>query len=144
MRRTRKIRGGSGSSPSPKDKTHVVVVHAEWCGHCQRLMPEWDKMMESFKNHPDIEVKKIEIKDKNMDQIINELNGKLTKEKINVNGYPTIFLIKGGNIKYYNSGERTADALTKWVNGLHGGQMGGKRRRRHLRKTASKTRKSRR
>ena len=64
----------------------VVCFHAKWCGHCQQLLPEWNKMV------------------KNIDR--NNLSGLLARIEENeikgancdsdIMGYPTIRVFKGG------------------------------------------------
>ena len=125
-------------------KIQVVLVHAEWCGVCKNLKPHWKQFENHIKNNPLIEIKKIE------DTVYKDEIKKLeeeTNKKILVNGFPTIFIIKDGNVDYFN-GERTKAGLVSWVQ-MHGGDVGmnggGKRRgRRSLRcrKTRSRSTRS--
>jgi thiol-disulfide isomerase/thioredoxin len=123
-----------------KNKKHVTVglVHANWCGHCQHLMPEWDKMENNIKNNPKLNtncnIVKIE-----SENISNELPKyeKMINGKIPVDGYPTIFLIKDNKIEKY-TGERNAEAIGGWVAGAVNGQHGGKKHAK-TRKTSRKS-----
>ena len=88
------------------DNKTIVLFFAPWCGHCKRLMPEWDKMMSM--NNTDVKVVKV-----NADE------NKELSENFEVKGFPTIyFLPKGLNnpedrIEY--KGERKGDALLAFV-----------------------------
>lgn len=116
----------------------VVLVHAEWCGICKNLMPHW----EQFENDNNIKTNKniqvIRIKDTEKHKV-RELEKELN-QPIQVSGYPTIFLVKGGKVEHFN-GERTKGGLLSWVNkhggggvGMSGGRGDGKSRRRSLRR----------
>lgn len=110
-----------------KNKVIVCLVHANWCGHCQHLMPEWNKMEQNIKNDSKIN-SKCEIVKIESENIQNELPKyeRLINDKIQVEGYPSIFLIKDRKIEKYN-GERTATALGGWVAGATNGHFGGKK-----------------
>jgi len=65
---------------SENDTTPVVVMfHANWCGHCKELMPEWMKFEKAYHGKKGINVVKIESDE---DKSLVKLHG--------VNGYPTI------------------------------------------------------
>jgi thiol-disulfide isomerase/thioredoxin len=104
----------------------VGLVHANWCGHCQHLMPEWNKMENNIKNDPKLNTKCNIVKIES-EHVNNELPKyeNMINEKIPVEGYPTIFLIKNKRIEKYG-GERSAEALGGWVAGAVNPQNGGK------------------
>ena len=65
---------------SPNDTTPTIVLfHADWCGHCKKLMPEWTKFEKAYHGKKGVNVVKIESDD---DKSIMKLHG--------VSGYPTI------------------------------------------------------
>tara|TARA_B100001287_G_scaffold137758_1_gene115999 strand:- start:363 stop:797 length:435 start_codon:yes stop_codon:yes gene_type:complete len=74
------------------------------CGHCKKMMPEWDKFMKS-NNNQGVKVNKIE-KDENPGLM----------DKMGVNGFPTILLTKNGEVVKPYEGERTAEAFQSFVN----------------------------
>jgi len=105
----------------------VGLVHANWCGHCQHLMPEWNKMENNIKNDPKLNTKCNIVKIES-EHVKNELPKyeNMINEKISVDGYPTIFLIKNNKIEKYG-GDRSAEALGGWVAGAVNGYIGGKK-----------------
>lgn len=117
----------------------VGKIYAEWCGHCQRLEPEWKQMKEKLNKIGNIEF--VEIEEQELDKLdeFNEKNKeRLGGKKVVYEGFPTIFKIVGGNITYYN-GVREADEMYGWAT-----TKGGRRRKTYKRKSRkSVTRKNR-
>ena len=105
------------------------LIHAKWCGHCQMLMPEWEKMRKMMGENHDI--REIEDGDQDKDQKISEINTKITGDKkLSINGFPTIFKVENGELHMY-PGERKAEKMKDWFLGSESKkQKGGKTRRR--------------
>ena len=76
-------------------KKTLVLFHMKGCGHCDKMMPEWDAFEKD--NNTGVSSKKLER---------SEAGGLL--EKHNVGGFPTILLLDNNDNKVaaYN-GERT-------------------------------------
>lgn len=110
------------------NKIIIGVVHANWCGQCTILMPEWIKMTSELKNVNTIVVLSIEETDSQIE--INKINNTYLKnsiEKLVVNGYPTIFKITNqGKLEYYN-GNRTQKDLINWAHQPVNISIGGKK-----------------
>lgn len=90
-----------------KQKTSLVAFVAPWCGHCQRLAPEYAKAADKL--HPLIPTYAVDC-DK-------EENKPLCAEQ-RVQGFPTVKLFPRGNKlapMTYESGERTASAIFNWA-----------------------------
>uniref|UniRef100_A0A6C0DEP6 Thioredoxin domain-containing protein n=1 Tax=viral metagenome TaxID=1070528 RepID=A0A6C0DEP6_9ZZZZ len=119
----------------------VCLVHANWCGHCQHLMPEWNKMEHNIKNNPKLSsnCKIVKIESEYVNKELPKYEN-MIKQKIQVEGYPTIFLIKGGQIQKYE-GERTAEQIGGWVASEVNRHVGGKTRK-QMRKPSKKNCKS--
>jgi len=105
----------SSSNNHEKPKVVIGLIYANWCPHCQSLKAEngpWEQMKMDL-NEPQYEYVEIEDSQPDKMQRIEEINRRLNDHTLEVNGYPTIFRIRGGNIDYYN-GDRTADEMKKW------------------------------
>lgn len=143
------MEGGKDAKHSKHNKTAkvahskkpvVLLLHASWCGHCQRLMPEWEKMENEIQSpehmlHGKVDIVKIESED--MDAELQKYKAMTHKHDIPMEGYPTIAMIRGGTVQTYG-GERTASNISKWIASGGQVQMGGKKR-----KTKSRGKKSR-
>ena len=100
-----------------KSKSAVTVglIYANWCGHCQALKPEWKRMKKGMRG---MNCHYLEIEDADPHKVrkIAHVNSRLKKGKLEANGYPTVFKIKGGNLEYYQ-GERSAREMQQWFKG---------------------------
>lgn len=96
---------------------HYIFLraHANWCGHCKLLVPEWKQLLQHVRSDNKLngQIKLISIDSDNLDNISS------LKEK--VRGFPTIFFIKNGNFdnaeKYGETPQqpRTYDSMLKFI-----------------------------
>ena len=82
-----------------KNNSWMIWFYADWCGHCQVMKEEWDKLTNKCKN-TSLNMAKVN------DQYISNLN--FNPE---INGYPTIKLYKDGKNDEDYGGERTSEAM---------------------------------
>lgn len=77
-----------------------MEFYAPWCGHCQRLTPEYEKAAKALKG------------------IANIAAVDATKENtgVSVQGYPTLRFYNDGKETDYNGG-RTAQDIVNWILG---------------------------
>ena len=74
-----------------KDGDWMVLYYAEWCGHCQTMKPEWNKVVKKLKkNNNNVNI--AEIESNHIDKLVN---------KPTIQGFPTI--------KMYNNGKEVAN-----------------------------------
>ena len=85
---------------------HIMLFHADWCGHCKKFMPEWMKFEEKHGNN--VKITKHEVSEDGTSELA---------KKYKVQGFPTVIAKKNGKDQQY-TGERTVDALTNFVNSL--------------------------
>lgn len=86
-----------------KEGKKFILFHWEKCGHCKKMMPEWNKFESSYNGS--VNVGKVE-KDEDPALI----------EKMGVKGYPTIMMLDENNNKIADySGQRTASAFMEFV-----------------------------
>lgn len=72
----------------PSDnKKQVILVYANWCGHCQRFLPVWEELKSEEKS--DIKFDKVESKEIDHSPILSQ------KDK-NIDSFPTL-IFKNNN-----------------------------------------------
>lgn len=82
-----------------KGRKSLLLLHMEGCGHCEKLMPEWDKFAET--NNTSIVTKSVEKDD-----------DRALVKRYGVEGFPTILLLdsNGKKLDTYG-GPRTTKGL---------------------------------
>jgi thiol-disulfide isomerase/thioredoxin len=107
------------------DPSKIVVgkIYANWCGHCQSMKDEWDVLEKKVDPKVYIVLNTEESEIPTRVDEINTIYLKNSNEKLAASGYPTIYRIEQGHLKYYG-GDRTADAMYDWfVNQKGGGDV---------------------
>jgi len=101
-----------------RSKTVVGKIYANWCGYCQMMQNDWEKMKTDLAKGGSFEI--MDIEQKNEVDHVNAVNEKYLKKSVTKvalqGGYPTVFKIKNGKLSYFN-GERKYDAMKKWCLG---------------------------
>jgi thiol-disulfide isomerase/thioredoxin len=85
----------------------LVIVKAEWCGHCKRARPEFERL---------VSASPMKLKDGSSVTIrmLDEKENKSEVEPLNVRGFPTILLFKDGTRLEYE-GERTYNGVMSFL-----------------------------
>jgi len=90
------------------DTKHTLVeFYAPWCGHCKKLLPEYEKAA-------------AELKDKGVK--LGKVDATEEKElstRYSIKGFPTMVWFEDGKETEYDGG-RTADTIVEWVNSMIG------------------------
>ncbi|GAB2277277.1 disulfide-isomerase [Dionaea muscipula] len=91
----------------------VVEFYAPWCGHCQKLAPEYEMAASILSKHePPIMLAKVDASE--------ETNRELAMEH-NINGLPTIKIMRNrGKIAQEYKGPREADGIVDYIKGQLG------------------------
>jgi thiol-disulfide isomerase/thioredoxin len=94
--------GFEGSSRS------VVICKADWCGHCKKAAPEFQKLLSASP---------ITLKDgsKATVKILDADKDKAEVAKYNIKGFPSVLIVDGGQTTEY-PGPRTSDGIIEFLN----------------------------
>lgn len=91
------------------DKKTIVMAHADWCGFCKSMMPDYEKLLE--KAPKDVTVARINADKLKHAEVCNGKKGKIDV----INGYPTT-LYNGGKLISKLVGRQSLDSLLKVLN----------------------------
>ena len=86
-------------SGGTKSDIKVILFSADWCGHCKKFKPEWEKLKKKLSN------KYTFINYKDTDKETTEWK---------INGFPTIYIANKDHASQYY-GERQVDAITEFI-----------------------------
>ena len=87
----------------------VVIIYAEWCGHCQRFAKDYEQFAQHIKNYN---------KAQGTNYLVGAVNGdnqgtKTTTAFLKIKGFPTIVFIQPSGESFRCDGiERTSQALS--------------------------------
>lgn len=82
----------------------VVNYHADYCGHCQRMKPEWERFVNKMKKNRNINIADIESK------MIPQM-----KEQPTIIGFPTIKYYHNNRDVADHDGDRTCDGFEQFT-----------------------------
>ena len=90
-------------------KPCLVLFHANWCGHCKKMKPEWDKFKKD-NNASNSGVIALDVESDENKEVIN---------KHGIKGFPTIKFFPNGmnssDESHSYSGQRTSSAIINWL-----------------------------
>ncbi len=94
------------------------IFHVDWCGHCKKMVPEFNKLMGVAEDDLETAEKEINVKDKAVKLVkINpeqSTDGGELAKKYDVQGFPTIILTTGGKDIHYEGGP-SVDSLKSFL-----------------------------
>jgi len=91
----------------------VMLVHADWCGHCKSMYPVWNASI--GKNRSTVELRSIESSIVKLLEA--DANTKLPTGW-NIEGFPTVVFIENGVVRDTHAGAR--DGLDAWIDSKAG------------------------
>ena len=125
-RSTKRTQFSKTQRKKPTKNILVGKVYADWCGYCQELKPEWEKMKHKIQQNMGRSLHNVKITFHEMGDteentrnnirvhdLVHHFN-EVKKVHVEINGFPTIFKVCRKRIEYYE-GEKTANALYTWV-----------------------------
>ena len=77
-------------------EAELLFFYTDWCPYCKKAKPVWNELKDKYQNEP-INNTKVYFKEIDCDQ-----NEKMADE-YNIEGYPTIKLIKNGEVVEYDA-----------------------------------------
>ena len=99
-----------------KEPTIVVLFFAHWCGHCQSMYPEWEKLQKEYENNDDFLLREIE--HGNIEQDKSVLEHEYDVSPIQVQGFPTLVKFHPHkHVEHYEGGERSQSNMSNWLGG---------------------------
>ncbi len=89
----------------------IILFHVDWCPHCKTAKPEWDKVANEY-DGKDVNGYALQFTEINCTDESAEVQEMV--EKYNIEGYPTIKLIKGDQVIDFEA-KPTKDTLTQFI-----------------------------
>lgn len=80
----------------PSDEAELFLFYTTWCPACKKAKPIWNQVKEEF-NGQEINGKRVIFREVDCDK-----NEELA-DKFNIEGYPTIKMVSGGNVVEYDA-----------------------------------------
>ena len=77
-------------------EAELMLFYTEWCPYCKKAKPIWNQLKEQYENQP-INNTKVYFKEIDCDK------NESMADEYNIEGYPTIKLIKGNDIIEYDA-----------------------------------------
>ena len=102
-------------------ETHglLVKIYAKWCGHCQNMAADWEKLIDELKanytcKNPDCVLTIANVQVVSLDDTDPVIHGIKHIPK-DITGVPSIMYVSKGQRGVEYSGERVYDKLLEWV-----------------------------
>ena len=94
-----------------QNKHGIVLFYMDGCGHCERMKPDWNKLIEELKDKHKNEIILGAIESSNMDMF------KKSNISPSVSGFPTILYFHPNNLSRHEAykGDRSYEDLKKWI-----------------------------
>lgn len=99
------------NKPNPKENEVILILfYVDWCPHCVSSKPEFAKVVQQM-NNQNVNGKNVKVQACNCEG--SEVEQQVAKDN-NIQGYPTIKLIKNSEVLDYN-GNRNANDMMEFV-----------------------------
>jgi thiol-disulfide isomerase/thioredoxin len=120
-RGTQTMQSASSSSarrrPAAAPNT-LVLVHADWCGHCQRFAAVWQRLVRDPRLSLNLRTRAATVESKDIPRAAAE-DPVLAKAVAGVQSFPTIQFVRGSDGRLFTyAGPRTVQDILDWVRDL--------------------------
>jgi len=106
-----KINGDSNEEQSSNSDAEIMFFFADWCPHCKKAKPHWEEVKQSYSgkvvNGYTMVFTEVDCSKETEDM-------KKTTAEYEIEGYPTIKLIKDGQVIEYDA-KPDKDTLEKFI-----------------------------
>lgn len=102
----------NGEGIEAEGDAEIIMFHTDWCPHCKTAKPEWDKVMKKYDGKK-INGYNVVFTDVNCTEETPDAQEMM--ETYNVEGFPTIKLIKGDQVIDFEA-KPTESTLTQFLN----------------------------
>jgi thiol-disulfide isomerase/thioredoxin len=103
---------GSEGNSGPTKQAELMLFYADWCPHCKTAKPIWNELKTQYQNKT-INGYQVIFTDVNCSTESAETEQMMNK--YNIEGFPTIKLLKDGQIIEYDA-KPTKDTLNEFLN----------------------------
>ena len=93
-------------------QAELILFYANWCPHCKTAKPQWDAIKEKYQNKT---VHGYKLVFSEVDCSVENANTENLMNKYNVEGFPTVKLLKDGQIIDFDA-KPTEESLEQFIN----------------------------
>jgi len=105
-------RGTTSSETNGSKEAELLLFYVDWCPHCKTAKPAWNDIKSEYENKT-INGYKVIFTEVNCTEETAEVEQMMNK--YNIEGFPTIKLLKDGQVIEYDA-KPTKDTLTQFLN----------------------------
>jgi thiol-disulfide isomerase/thioredoxin len=105
------LTSNSMDNPDEDSSVQLLMFTVDWCPHCKTAKPEWDKLVSNYDGEL-INGRKVVFVNYNCTQESDDIKKLIAK--YNVEGYPTIKLIKDGQVIDFDA-KPTEESLVQFL-----------------------------
>lgn len=106
------VNTNSKNSNSPTNSAELLFFYADWCPHCKTAKPIWNELKSQYQNKT-INGYQVVFTEINCSEETAEVDKMMNQ--YNVEGYPTIKLLKDGQVIEYDA-KPSKETLTQFLN----------------------------